>query len=210
MTTVKALLPPGSSLLEKRAAECLQQAVQNPIKFANLINPHKCPVKFLPYLAWALSVDYWEEHWSEELKRETIIRSFEEHRKKGTASAVRRIVESLGYAFEIREWFAEKRQRQPGTFRVFVELKDKGISEKIYQELERLIEDAKPVSRHITELAVSATSKGKANIFSGAHSGEIITIYPPKKLPVIVIKSKMDLFSATNSGEIITIYPNKR
>ncbi|HDL1725519.1 TPA: phage tail protein I, partial [Mannheimia haemolytica] len=42
------------------------------------------------------------------------------------------------------------------------------------------------------------------------HSGEIITIYPPKKLPVIVIKSKMDLFSATNSGEIITIYPNKR
>lgn len=36
MNTVKALLPPGSSLLEKRAAECLQQAVQNPIKFANL------------------------------------------------------------------------------------------------------------------------------------------------------------------------------
>lgn len=72
MNTVKALLPPGSSLLEKRAAECLQQAVQNPIKFANLINPHKCPVKFLPYLAWALSVDYWEEHWSEELKEKPL------------------------------------------------------------------------------------------------------------------------------------------
>lgn len=178
MSIVKHLLPSGSSQLEKRAAECLQEAVKNPIEFEHLINPHKCPVKFLPYLAWALSVDYWEEYWSEELKRQTIIRAFEEHRKKGTVSAVRKIVESLGYDFEIREWFAEKRQRPAGTFRVFVELKDQGVSEKIYEELERLIEDAKPVSRHITELAISATSKGKANIFTTAHSGEIITILP--------------------------------
>ncbi|MBF4102062.1 hypothetical protein INT82_15510 [Mannheimia haemolytica] len=121
-------------------------------------------------------MDYWEEHWSEELKRETIIRSFEEHRRKaqqvqcegnGISAMLLKSVSGL----------RKKRQRQPGTFRVFVELKDKGIVKKS-TKLERLIEDAKPVSRHITELAVSAS---KANIFSGAHSGEIITIYPPKK-----------------------------
>ncbi|MDW0617589.1 phage tail protein I [Mannheimia haemolytica] len=178
MNTVKPLLPSGSSLLEKRAAECLQETVTNRIDFENLINPHKCPVKLLPYLAWALSVDYWEEYWSEQQKRQAIIDSYHNHQRKGTVGAVRRIVESLGYDFEIREWFKEKRERQAGTFRIFVELKDKGISEKIYQELERLLEDAKPVSRHITELAVSATSRGKANIFSAAHSGEIILIKP--------------------------------
>ncbi|WP_218789976.1 phage tail protein I, partial [Klebsiella pneumoniae] len=26
----------------------------------DLWNPWKCPVKFLPYLAWAFSVDRWE------------------------------------------------------------------------------------------------------------------------------------------------------
>lgn len=178
MNTVKPLLPIGSTEFEKRAAECLQQAVQNPIDFANLINPHKCPEKFLPYLAWAYSVDYWEEEWPETQKRQAIIDAYQVHRRKGTVGAVRRIVESLGYDFEIREWFAEKRQRQAGTFRVFVELKDKGISEQIYRELDRLIEDAKPVSRHITELAVSATAHSKLNLFSATHSGEITTIYP--------------------------------
>lgn len=178
MSTVKPLLPIGSTEFEKRAAECLQQAVQNPINFANLINPHKCPEKFLPYLAWAFSVDYWEEHWHENQKRQAIIEAYQVHRRKGTIGAVRRIVESLGYAFEIREWFTEKRQRKAGTFRVFVELKEQGVNEQIYQELARLIEDAKPVSRHITELAVSATAHSKLNLFSAAHSGEITTIYP--------------------------------
>lgn len=178
MNTVKPLLPIGSTEFEKRAAECLQQAVQNPIDFANLINPHKCPEKFLPYLAWAYSVDYWEQEWPETQKRQAIIDAYQVHRRKGTVGAVRRIVESLGYDFEIREWFVGNRPRQAGTFRVFVELKEQGISEQIYLELERLIEDAKPVSRHITEFAVSATSNGTANLFSAAHSGEIVTIYP--------------------------------
>lgn len=178
MNTVKTLLPSGTTQLENIAAKCLQDAVKNRIDFKNLINPHKCPVNLLPYLAWALSVDYWEDYWSEQQKRQAIMASFKEHQRKGTIGAIKRIVESLGYNLKIKEWFDDKQQRQAGTFRVFVELKEQGIGEKIYPELERLIEDAKPVSRHITELAILVTLKGEANIFGAVHSGEIITIKP--------------------------------
>lgn len=205
MSTVKHLLPTGSSLLEKRAAECLQQAVQNQIEFANLINPRKCPVSFLPYLAWAFSVDYWEDYWGEEQKRQAIIDSYQNHSRKGTVGAVRRIVESLGYDFEIREWFTEKKQRRPGTFSVFVGLKEQGHDDKVYQELYRLIDDVKPVSRHINEITITFSSECHTHWFSAMHSGEVITIYPVER--PITIQSQTHLLSAAHCGEIITINP---
>ena len=57
------------------------------------------------------------------IKRKAIEDAFSLHQKKGTVSAVRKIVETLGYKFEIREWFNEKRERTAGTFRLFVEIK---------------------------------------------------------------------------------------
>ena len=89
--TTKTLLPNGASKLEQRAAEILKSAVENPIVIADLINPDKCPVHLLPYLAWAFSVDKWDENWSEEVKRIAIKQSFFIHKHKGTINAVRRI-----------------------------------------------------------------------------------------------------------------------
>ena len=178
MNTANHLLPVGASQLEKRAAECLQEAVTNNIPIEDLIDAKKCPVNLLPYLAWAFSVDRWEEYWPENIKRKAIEDAFSLHQKKGTVSAVRKIVETLGYKFEIREWFNEKRERTAGTFRLFVELKDKGFSNEMYEELIRLIEDTKPVSRQMTELAIVSTQKGRINVFSAPQSGDITTIYP--------------------------------
>ena len=45
------LLPIGSTPLEKRAAEILKSAVENPIIIADLINPERCPTELLTYLA---------------------------------------------------------------------------------------------------------------------------------------------------------------
>lgn len=74
--TVPALLPLGSSELERKASEVLQFAVRNPIIIADLINPQRCPVELLPYLAWAFSVDRWDEHWTEQVKRIAIQQAF--------------------------------------------------------------------------------------------------------------------------------------
>lgn len=176
--TTKTLLPNGSSVLERRAAEILKSAVENPIIIADLINPDKCPAHLLPYLAWAFSVDKWDESWSEEVKRIAIKQSFFIHKHKGTIAAVRRVVEPIGYLVDLKEWFNTSPMGEAGTFSLTIEVPESGLNEQTYNELVRLINDVKPVSRHLKQLAVSVSPTGTVNAFLGQQTGEIITVYP--------------------------------
>jgi hypothetical protein len=51
------------------------------------------------------------------------------------------------------------------------------------KELERIIGDARPVSRHIARLSLSAGTTGP--VYAGAAScgGEVISVYPPEYTP---------------------------
>ncbi len=63
------LLPVGSSPLEVAAA-ALSEIQRVPVPLRTLWNWRACcPVNLLPYLAWALSVDRWDEKWPEATKR---------------------------------------------------------------------------------------------------------------------------------------------
>ncbi|HBD3080495.1 TPA: phage tail protein I, partial [Escherichia coli] len=146
------LLPVGSSPLEVTAAAALSEIQRVPVPLRTLWNWRTCPVNLLPYLAWALSVDRWDEKWPEATKRSVCASSFFVHQHKGTISALRRVVEPLGFLIEVREWW--QLDEEPGTFRLVVGVLDSGITDEMYQELERLIEDAKPASRHLTGLAI--------------------------------------------------------
>lgn len=172
------LLPLGSTPLEKRAAEILKTAVENPVIIADLINPERCPPKLLAYLAWAFSVDKWDENWTDEVKRIAIKQAFFVHKHKGTIAAVRRVVEPIGYLVELKEWFAMQPQGKAGTFSITVEVSETGLNEQTYNELVRLINDVKPVSRHLIQLAIAISPTGSLNIFTGQQTGEILTVYP--------------------------------
>lgn len=163
--------------MEQRAAEILKSAVENPIVIADLINPDKCPVHLLPYLAWAFSVDKWDENWSEEVKRIAIKQSFFIHKNKGTINAVRRVVEPIGYLIELKEWFNTVPMGEPGTFSLTIEVPETGLNEQTYNELVRLVNDVKPVSRHLKQLAVAVSPTGTMNVFLGQQTGEIISVY---------------------------------
>nr|DAR03295.1 MAG TPA: tail protein [Caudoviricetes sp.] len=171
------LLPLGSTPLEKRAAEILKSAVENPIVIADLINPDKCPVHLLPYLAWAFSVDKWDENWTDEVKRIAIKQSFFIHKRKGTINAVRRVVEPIGYMVNLKEWFNAVPMGEPGTFSLTIEVPETGLNEQTYNELVRLVNDVKPVSRHLKQLAIAVSPTGTMNVFLGQQTGEIITVY---------------------------------
>lgn len=167
----------GSSVLEQRAAEACAVISDLSVPLRDLWNPWRCPVKFLPYLAWAFSVDRWEETWSETEKRQAVSDAFWIHQRKGTVAAVRRVIETLGYSMTLQEWWEVA--DPAGTFRLEIDLNDIGITETMIKELERIIGDAKPVSRHISQLTLSASAYGTANIGAGMVDGEIITVYPP-------------------------------
>ncbi|EPH3085952.1 MULTISPECIES: phage tail protein I [Klebsiella pneumoniae complex] len=166
----------GSSLLEQRAAAACASISDLSVPLRDLWNPWKCPVKFLPYLAWAFSVDRWEETWSEMVKRQAVSDAFWIHQRKGTVAAVRRVIETLGYSMTLQEWWEVA--DPAGTFRLEIDLNDIGITESMIKELERIIGDAKPVSRHISQLTLSVSIQGTAYIGAAMTDGEVITVFP--------------------------------
>ncbi|HDP7797560.1 TPA: phage tail protein I [Escherichia coli] len=178
------LLPTGSSLLEVAAAKACAEIEKTPVSIRELWNPDTCPANLLPWLAWSFSVDRWDDKWPEATKRAVIRDAYFIHCHKGTIGAIRRVVEPLGYLIEVREWW--QLNEEPGTFRIVVGVLEQGITEEMYQELERLVADAKPASRHLTGLAISLSTTG--NIFAGAgcYHGDALTVYPYTPEAIIV------------------------
>ncbi|OWV50582.1 phage tail protein I [Klebsiella pneumoniae] len=171
-----SLMATGSSVLEQRAAEACAVISDLSVPLRDLWNPWRCPVKFLPYLAWAFSVDRWEETWSETVKRQAVSDAFWIHQRKGTVAAVRRVIETLGYSMTLQEWWEVA--DPAGTFRLEIDLNEIGITEPMIAELERIIGDAKPVSRHISQMTISTNVYGKAYIGAAVVDGEVTTVYP--------------------------------
>ncbi|WP_261644393.1 phage tail protein I [Erwinia mallotivora] len=170
------LLPVGSSALEVAAADACAVIETLPVPLRRLWSADNCPVELLPYLAWAWSVDRWDAGWSESTKRAVVKASQYVHRHKGTSGAIRRVVEPLGYLIRLVEWW--KTGDEPGTFRLEVGVLDTGITGEMYHELERLIADAKPCSRHLTGLSINLDASGVLPVAAACYSGDELTVYP--------------------------------
>lgn len=177
MTT---LVPPNATQLEQLAAEAAAHIQRVPVRIRDLVNPDLCPVPLLPYLAWAFSVDRWDSTWSEATKRQVIKSSYFVHSRKGTIGALRRVVEPLGYLIEVVEWWQTEPKGVPGTFALQVGVLETGITEEMYQELTWLIDDAKPVTRHLTGLAISMETVGRLYVGASIQEGDEIDVYPPQ------------------------------
>jgi len=174
---MRSLLPLNSTPLERGIEAAFAETTLIPLR--TLYNPDTCPVHLLPHLAWAWSVDRWDPAWPEPVKRAAIKASFYIHKHKGTIGALRRVVEPLGYLIEVLEWWQTVPEGVPGTFALKVGVLDTGITEEMYLELERLIDDAKPVSRQLTGLAISLETQGDLNIAASLYEGDEIDVYPP-------------------------------
>ncbi|HDC2545384.1 TPA: phage tail protein I [Salmonella enterica] len=148
-----SILPPSASGFMRNTEQASTRLDTIPVDLRKLWNPDECPVALLPYLAWALSVDRWDKNWPEQVKRDVIKASWAVHRKKGTRAAIRDAIEPLGYNTMITEWW--ENGGEPGTFTLEVSVIDHGVTQEMQQEIERLVQDAKPVSRHIADLRIS-------------------------------------------------------
>lgn len=174
---MQSLLPLNSTPLERAVEAASTEDLQ--IALRTLYNPDTCPAHLLYQLAWAWSVDRWDETWSEAVKRSVIRSAFYIHAHKGTIGALRRVVEPFGYLIEVVEWFQTVPEGVPGTFALKVGVSEEGISEETYRELSWLIDDARPVSRHMTGLAISLETAGSLYIAASLYDGDELDIYPP-------------------------------
>lgn len=201
----KGILPSNSTTLEVLAAQALNKIQRVPIPISTLYNPDTCPVDLLPYLAWAWSVDRWDPSWADQTKRNVIKASYSVHKKKGTIGSLRRVVEPLGYLIKVTEWW--NFGGVPGTFKLDIGVLDTGITDEMYQELERLISDAKPVSRHLIGLSIKAEVAGETYLAAALLSGSTTTIYPYSPEDV-TISTPLYMAASAIIRDAVSIYPS--
>ncbi|MGL5589080.1 MAG: phage tail protein I [Aeromonas veronii] len=148
------LLPYCSSELEKELDQALSHIESVEIPIRDLWNPWKCPLVALPYLAWALKVDYWQASWEEKVKRQVVASALDIHRIRGTRPAVEMALESVDVRCEIVEWFERPELgMKPGHFQVtaYVSTDDNSrVDPQFTEQIREVVNGAKPASRPFT------------------------------------------------------------
>jgi len=90
------LLPPNRTAFEEAADLTGARIAGLPLDLPKLVRPYQAPTPFLPWIAWGLSVDFWEKEWSEDKHRRMLARSLHMHARKGTAAAIAEAVTIMG------------------------------------------------------------------------------------------------------------------
>ncbi len=129
MTEIKSILPPNATQLQKdiEAVTTSRLLSLDADVLRRLNNPDTCPAELLPWLAWAMSVDVWNNDWSTDTQRKVIRESVQVHTQKGTIGALRRALAAFLYAdIHIEEWF--EYGGEPYTFRVRAIFREEGLS----------------------------------------------------------------------------------
>lgn len=171
-----SLLPSNRTPLEQALARVSMENPDLPNVLRRMISADTCPVALLPWLAIQRSVDRWDPEWPEAIKRKVIKDSFEIHKRKGTVSALRQVIEPFADLIDITEWHQLEPMGEPGTFSMTLALFESGLSEKGLADLERMITDTKPISRHLVGLNITYSPKGELFFGGTICSGDEIVI----------------------------------
>lgn len=177
-SNLASLLPPNATQAMRDIEAVCARISAVPVPLRDLWNPDSCPVELLPWLAWALSVDRWENSWSEDQKRAVVRNSLFVHRYKGTLAAVERALASLGYDIRVIEWWEETPKADAFTFRIDIQLGENGFDDPTYTRIEQLIEDTKNVRSHLRRMRLSISCNSLAYVAAAVSGGEVIQVLP--------------------------------
>lgn len=172
------LLPYASTDFEHHLTDELSHNSDLPVQIALINQIDEVGADFLSFLAWQYSVDSWNNDWQPSLQRELIKQSFHQHQIKGTIAAIRQILHKFGYEATFTEWWQANPPLPAGSFTLELSTAGLELSESVYLELNRLINDAKPVSRHLTNLRINLTPRADVYLGVGVQIGDCIEILP--------------------------------
>ena len=147
-------MPLNSTKLERDLTTVITDRIKdipNPIR--DMADPMTCPSDFLPWLAWAFSVDQWSHEWPDEKKRNVISKSIEIHRRKGTRGAIERIFEIIEFpTAKLFEWF--EYGGDPYFFKIDIAAGGPVYTRKMLEQLFRLISIHKNVRSRLEAVSI--------------------------------------------------------
>lgn len=139
----------------------------------DMLNPKTCDKKFLPFLAYENSVDFWSDDLSEQEKRNLIFYSKQLKRKKGTLYAVEKVLEQFNITAKIKEWWSYGGDAY--HFMIDIESIGTAYSEADLAVLEKYVNIYKNVRSVLDAINVTA-SIDTANIYLGSSTAFIEVI----------------------------------
>lgn len=174
-----SILPPNATKAERALEAAAARVGDVPTPARDYWNPATCPAWYLPWLAWAVSVDVWDESWPEAAKRAAIAKSIPLHRRKGTVRAVELSIAPLGLDASIQEWWQMVPVGERGTFKVRIRAgaETPPLSLAMIRSVQAAIDRAKPVSRHFG-LSLEMDVAAGLYLAAATRSLRVITLQP--------------------------------
>ncbi|WP_372069780.1 phage tail protein I (plasmid) [Tistrella mobilis] len=171
-----SILPPNSTRLERAVEQVSARVDTMPVPIAATWDVAACPEALLPWLAWAVGVDYWRSTWPEGVKRAVIRGMLETRATRGTPAAVRSALQALGTRIVMREWW--EAGREPYTVAVEAYANDyadrlpEWSLEDLARDLTEILRRTAPVRVHF-DIQIGADFSGLARI-AGALNAPVI------------------------------------
>lgn len=101
---MNSLLPSNRTKLEQSLEQTTARTTNLPVKIQDIYNPTACPADFLPFLAYAMSLQTeYALAASEPAQRALLQNAYLIHQQRGTIASVKRILSAMGHAAEIVE-----------------------------------------------------------------------------------------------------------
>jgi len=171
------LLPDNATDLERDLALASAPLDQiDPTVIETIWDAWRCPKRYLAWLAWAMSVDHWDDGWSEIVKRQAISDSPAYHRRKGTRATVEQLLTLPGRPVEITEWFDRVPEGRRGTASVHIEAPLAEVDAAI-RAVKPLVLVSKPKARSIY-IGAGERIPGAIVVAAGLLTEEVITVAP--------------------------------
>ncbi|MDH1590686.1 phage tail protein I, partial [Stutzerimonas stutzeri] len=139
-------------------------------------NADTIPARYLPWLAWAYSVDEWDAAWQESQKRATVRQALAIQRQKGTIGAVRDALGALGIYVEVREWFQLTPPGEPYTFELYVEASQTPVTLEGIRAVEGVVNATKNLRSHLSQIRLSARCESHVHIGAVLCVGHSLTL----------------------------------
>jgi len=173
----QSLLPYNATEQEHAQALTVARISAVPNAARQLWSADRCPTDKLAWLAWAFSVDEWDDAWPEDSKRQTIRDALQVQKRKGTVWSIRRVLANAGYGsatlieglysrtydgsalFNGFDKYGDSTQW--ATYRAIL---DRPMTNKQAQQVRRLLEITAPARCHLVELNYTAVT----NTYDGA------------------------------------------
>jgi phage tail P2-like protein len=130
------------------------------------------PERWIDELAWQYHVDFYDPALPIEQKRQLVKNSLAWHHRKGTASAVRELIQEVFGDGEIKEWF--EYGGEPGRFKVITS--NAAVTAEDAGKFLATLDSVRRISAHLEAIEITMTDTLQMYIGMPLHIGEFMTV----------------------------------